>query len=288
MKEINGKTGLICLLGSPVEHSKSPYMHNLSFKSLGLDYAYMAFDIEKEKVKEAVNAMKVLDVRGFNITMPHKEIVMKYLDEIKEDAKLIGSVNTVLNKKGKLIGHNTDGKGLIKALKKRDVEYKDKKIIIMGAGGAAKAVAIELALKGAKEIVIVNRSLENAQKISSTINKNIKTSKARSLLLDENIVKEELEEGSILINATSIGMGETIGKSIINDSHILHDHLFVVDLIYNPVETKFLSLAKEKGCKTMNGLDMLIYQGALAFKIWTGKDMPLEVIKRVEKRTLFE
>lgn len=288
MVQIKGTTQLICLIGSPVEHSKSPYMHNLSFEKLKLDYTYMAFDIENGFVKEAVDAMRVLNVRGFNITMPHKQEVMKYLDEIKEDAKLIGSVNTVLNHNGKLIGYNTDGKGFIRSLEEKNVKYKDGKILIIGSGGATKSVAIELALQGAKEIVIANRTLEKAEEISSTINKNIKDAKSRSIVLDESILKEELKDSSILINTTSVGMGDTIDRSIINDKNMFHDSLLVADLIYNPVKTRFLSMAEESGCRIMNGLGMLVYQGALAFKIWTGRDMPIEVIKEVEKRNLFE
>lgn len=283
MNQIKASTQLTCIIGSPVEHSKSPYMHNLSFEKLKLDYVYMAFDIKKDSVKEAVDAMRTLKVKGFNITMPDKEEVIKYLDEIKEDAKLIGAVNTVLNHNGKLIGYNTDGKGFIRSLEERNAKYIGEKIVIIGAGGAAKAVAIELALKGAGEIVIANRRLEKAETISNIINKNIQNNRSRSLKFDENILKKELEDASVLINATSMGMGSTVSKSIINDKDILHKDLFVADLIYSPIKTKFLSMAEGKGCEIMNGLDMLIYQGALAFKIWTGKDMPLEVIREMEK-----
>lgn len=282
MESISGKTKLIALIGNPIEHSKSPYMHNLSFKSLNLDYVYIAFNIEKELVKKAVESMRVLGSRGFNITMPYKEEVMKYLDEIEEDAKLIGSVNTVLNDKGKLIGYNTDGKGFIKALDERGVKYKGEKMVIIGAGGAAKAIAVELALKGVKEIVIVNRTIERAKSIEDIINTNIQKNKARSLVLEEGTLKEELRDAKVLINTTSIGMEKTIDKSAVKNIDIFHKDLFVSDIIYNPLKTKFLSKGEEAGCRTMNGLDMLIYQGAIAFKIWTGKDMPLEVIEKMQ------
>lgn len=288
MGRIKGSTQLTCIIGSPVDHSKSPYMHNLAFEKLGLDYAYMAFDIKEGFLKQGVDGLRTLNVRGFNITMPHKQEVMKYLDKIEEDAKLIGAVNTVLNDNGKLIGYNTDGKGFIKSLEERDVKYIDEKIVLIGAGGAAKAIAIELALKGVKNIVIVNRTLEKAEAISNTINKNIQGSESRSLVLDEKLLKEELKDANILINTTSIGMGDTIDNNIINDRDILHKDLFVADLIYNPVKTKFLSMAEEKGCRIMNGLAMLVYQGALVFKIWTGTDMPVEVMKEMEKRNLIE
>lgn len=288
MGRIKGSTQLTCIIGSPVEHSKSPYMHNLAFEKLGLDYAYMAFDIKEGSLKQGVDGLRTLNVRGFNITMPHKQEVMKYLDKIEEDAKLIGAVNTVLNNNGKLIGYNTDGKGFIKSLEERNVKYIDEKIVIIGAGGAAKAIAIELALKGVKNIVIVNRTLEKAEAISHTINKNIEGSESRSLVLDEKLLKEELKDASILINTTSVGMGDSIDKNIIKNEDTLDKDLFVADLIYNPVKTKFLSMAEEKGCRIMNGLDMLVYQGALVFKIWTGADMPVEVIKKMEKGNLIE
>lgn len=288
MERIKGSTQLTCIIGSPVDHSKSPYMHNLAFEKLGLDYAYMAFDIKEGSLKQGVDGLRTLNVRGFNITMPHKQEVMKYLDKIEEDAKLIGAVNTVLNNNGKLIGYNTDGKGFIKSLEERNVKYIDEKIVIIGAGGAAKAIAIELALKGVKNIVIVNRTLEKAEAISHTINKNIEGSESRSLVLDEKLLKEELKDASILINTTSVGMGDSIDKNIIKNEDTLDKDLFVADLIYNPVKTKFLSMAEEKGCRIMNGLDMLVYQGALVFKIWTGADMPVEVIKKMEKGNLIE
>lgn len=288
MGRIKGSTQLTCIIGSPVDHSKSPYMHNLAFEKLGLDYAYMAFDIKEGALKQGVDGLRTLNVRGFNITMPHKQEVMKYLDKIEEDAKLIGAVNTVLNNNGKLIGYNTDGKGFIKSLEERNVKYIDEKIVIIGAGGAAKAIAIELALKGVKNIVIVNRTLEKAEAISHTINKNIEGSESRSLVLDEKLLKEELKDASILINTTSVGMGDSIDKNIIKNEDTLHKDLFVADLIYNPVKTKFLSMAEEKGCRIMNGLDMLVYQGALVFKIWTGADMPVEVMKKMEKGNLIE
>lgn len=286
MTKIKGTTGLIGLLGNPVEYSKSPKMHNLAFEKLELDYSYMAFDIEKNSIKEAVEAMRTLNVRGFNLTMPLKEVVMEYLDQIDLSAKLIGSVNTVLNKGGKLIGFNTDGMGFIKSLDNRKVEYRDKKILILGAGGAAKAIGVELGLKGAGEIVIMNRSLNSAKEIEATINKNIEKTKARSLALDEKVLKEELKDTSILINTTSLGMGTTYNKSIIENKNTFHKHLFVSDVIYYPMKTKFLSMAEAKGCQIMNGLDMLIYQGALAFKIWTEIDMPKSVIETMQKEVI--
>lgn len=288
MERIKGTTKLIGLIGNPVDHSKSPYMHNLSFEELDLDYAYMAFNVKEGFLKETVDGLRVLGARGFNITMPHKQEVMDYLDEIEEDARLIGAVNTVLNDKGKLIGYNTDGKGFIRSLEEREVEYIGEKIVIIGAGGSAKAIAIELALKGAREIVIVNRTLEKAQAISQTINSKIEKGRSKTLKLDEKLLKEELKDAKVLINTTSIGMGNTIYRSIINDNDSFHKDLFVADLIYKPARTRFLAMAEGEGCKTMNGLAMLVHQGALSFEIWTGQEMPKSIVEKIEKRSFYE
>lgn len=281
MDRIKGSTRLISIIGNPVKHSKSPYMHNKSFEKLKLDFAYMAFEIEEEKVAKSVEAMKTLDARGFNITMPYKEEVMKFLDVIDKEAEIIGSVNTVLNDNGKLIGYNTDGKGFVKSLEEKGIKFKDEKIVIIGSGGAARAIAIQLAFDSAREIVIANRTIENAQTISNIINENIPKTNARSIVLDGKLLKEELRDAKILINTTSIGMKKTQDKSIIEDIDTLHKDLFVADIIYDPPKTKLLSQAEKIGCKTMNGLGMLVYQGAIAFKLWTGEDMPKSVVDNI-------
>ncbi len=284
MSKIKASTRLLSILGKPVKHSMSPYMHNLSFERLNLDFAYMAFEIKDDELGKAVEAMKTLDAKGFNITMPYKKEVMKFLDEIDEEAEIIGSVNTVLNDGGKLIGYNTDGKGFIKSLEQNNINFKGEKIIIVGAGGAARAIAIQLAIESAGEIVIANRTIKNAELISDTINHNISGTRSRSILLDQVVLKEELKDAKILINTTSIGMKETIDKSIIENDNILHKDLFVADIIYDPPKTKLLLQAENIGCRTMNGLSMLIYQGAIAFKIWTRHDMPQSVIEDMLKR----
>lgn len=278
---IQGTTQLTGLLGYPIKHSRSPHMHNSAFGKLGLDYAYLAFDIKEGFLEEGLNSMKTLNAKGFNITMPHKEKVIDYLDEISDDAKIIGSVNTVLNDNGKWIGYNTDGRGLVKALEAAHVEFMGKKIVMIGAGGAGKAIAVQLAFEGAKEVVIMNRTLSNAEKVMKKINENIHTSKARALPLDESVLKKELKDATIFINCTPIGMKDTMDQSLIIDKNTLHKDLFVVDIIYDPLKTKLLSMAEEVGCKTMNGIGMMIYQGALAFKIWTNADMPIDYIDEV-------
>lgn len=277
---IQGTTTLIGLLGYPLKHSKSPHMHNTAFEALGLDHVYMAFEVQDGFIKEGVEAMKILNAKGFNVTMPHKKKVMEFLDEISEDAKLIGSVNTVKNSNGRLIGYNTDGKGFVKALEENRVDFKNKKIVLAGGGGAARAVATQLALDGAGEIVIFNRTLSSAEEIIDNINKNVLSCRGTALELNEERMRKEIQDSAILVNCTSLGMKSTIDQSVISSPEGLHKDLFVADIVYNPEKTKLLKIAEEAGCRYMNGLMMMIWQGAIAFKIWTGKDMPVELIKK--------
>jgi shikimate dehydrogenase len=212
--------------------------------------------------------------------MPHKHKVVQLLDEVSEEVKIIGSVNTVKNEKGKLIGYNTDGMGFIKALQEDGVDFRDKKIVIAGAGGAARAIAVQLILEGAGEVVMVNRTLSTAEEIVNTIKSSIPSCKARALEMNEAVIKAEAADAAVLVNCTSLGMKETMDQSIVAAPDVLHSGLFVADIIYDPPKTRLMSIAEEAGCRTMNGLGMLIWQGAIAFKIWTGQDMPVDLIKK--------
>lgn len=277
---IDGKTVLIGLLGDPIGHSRSPHIHNTAFQYLGLNYVYLAFGVKEDRLDEAVKAMRVLDTAGFNVTMPNKQKIIPLLDEISPEAQLIGSVNTVRNNNGKLIGYNTDGRGYVKSLNEEGISIKGKRIVMVGAGGAARSVAIQLALDGAAELIIMNRSIEPAEEICNTICANLSDCKVDALEFNENILKQKLWEADIFINSTPLGMHPYEGKSIISDPEMLHPKLTVTDLIYDPVKTRLLEMAEQMGCKTMNGLGMLIWQGALAFKIWTGIEMPTDYIKK--------
>lgn len=278
---IQGTTRITGLIGSPIKGSKSPHMHNSAFQKLGLDYVYLAFDTEEGMINEALNAMKLFNARGFNITMPHKEVVIDYLDDLTEEVKIIGSVNTVVNENGKLIGHNTDGKGFVKSLKLDGVKFEGKKVVIVGAGGAAKSVAIQLAYDGAAEVIIMNRTVSKAKNIADRINENISTSKSRALELDESVLKEELKDAVLLVDCTPIGTYDTDEESIVQDLDTFHKDLFVANLVYSPEKTKFLLMAEQAGCRTSNGMGMLLYQGEIGFKLWTGEEMPIEYIKEV-------
>lgn len=278
---IQGTTTLLGLIGYPLKHSKSPHMHNTSFEELGLDHVYLAFEVKDGLIKEALDALRVLGAKGGNVTMPHKTKVIENLDEISPDAKIIGSVNTIkIDENGKITGYNTDGRGFVKALQENGIDFKGKKIVLAGSGGAARAVATQLAYDGAGELVMFNRTIENAQVIIDNINNNIPTCKGRAEVMDEAKLVEEIKDAAVLVNCTSLGMKATIDQAILSSPDQLPKDIFVADIVYDPDKTKLLKIAEEAGVRYMNGLMMMIWQGAIAFKIWTEKDMPVELIKK--------
>lgn len=282
MKEITGHTVLTGLLGSPVAHSISPMMHNESFRQLDLDYVYLCFDVNTDNLKTAVEGMKAMGVRGFNCTMPDKNLMCELADELSPAAKMIGAVNTVLNENGKLTGYNTDGIGYMQAVKDAGHNIIGKKMTLLGAGGAATAVCVQAALDGVKEInvfSIKDQFFARAQKMVDTINKETDCKASLYDFEDETVLKQSIDNSDILTNGTSVGMAPKTDACIIKDKSFLHEGLIVSDVIYNPRKTKLLKMAKECGCPSFNGLYMLLYQGAEAFKIWTGQEMPVEIIK---------
>lgn len=279
---ITGHTGLYALLGSPVAHSISPAMHNEAFRLLGLDCAYLAFDVGTDNLKTAVEGLKALGVRGFNLTMPDKNLMAQLADELSPAASLTGAVNTIVNANGRLIGHTTDGTGYMKAAEDAGVCLKNKTMTMLGAGGAATAIAVQAALDGLKEIRIFNikdaffyRMEILAQKLCD------KTDCSVSVfdLSDRAALAASVRSSDILTNCTSVGMAPNTGGCLIDDDRLLRPDLIVSDIIYNPQETLLLKKAKEHGCKTFNGMYMLLYQGAASFKLWTGQEMPVEAIK---------
>ena len=282
--KITGHTVLTGLLGSPVAHSISPLMHNEAFNKLGLDYVYLCFDVGTDTLKTAVDGLKTLGVRGFNCTMPDKNLMCELADKLSPAASMIGAVNTVVNDNGILTGHNTDGIGYMMAVKDAGYDIIGKNMTLMGAGGAATAVCVQAALDGVASINVFSlkdQFWDRAVKLVDTINE--KTSCKASLydIADKTSLKKSIDESYILTNGTSVGMAPNVDNCFIDDVSFFHEGLVVSDVIYNPRETKLLRMAKENGCNTFNGLYMLLYQGAEAFKIWTGKDMPVEHIKNM-------
>ncbi|HBF4542689.1 TPA: shikimate dehydrogenase [Clostridioides difficile] len=283
--EISGRTGLFALIGTPVGHSKSPVMYNYSFKKLDLDYRYLAFDITVDKVKEALLAIKTFNIKGANVTMPCKSVVTEYMDELSPAARIIGACNTIVNDNGKLVGHITDGVGYVRNLKENGVEVKGKKITIMGAGGAATAIQVQCALDGAREISIFNPKDDFYKRAEQTV-ENIKKDVPECVvnlydLEDTNKLYEEIQSSDILTNATLIGMKPYDNETNIKDTSVLRKDLVVTDVVYNPKKTKMIEDAEANGCKAIGGLGMLLYQGAEAFNLYTGLEMPVEEVNEL-------
>lgn len=282
MKEITGHTRLTGLLGSPVSHSISPMMHNEAFRQLGLDFVYLAFDVGTDTLEKAVEGLRALNVRGFNLTMPDKNRMSELCDKLSPAAEIIGAVNTVVNDNGIFTGYTTDGIGYMRAVADAGHDIIGKKMTLLGAGGAATAVLVQAALDGVSEISVFSirdSFFERAERTVAALNERTNCKVTLYDFEDESILRREIGDSAILTNGTSVGMAPNTDRSIITDSTMFHKDLIVSDVIYNPRETKLLKLAKEAGCATFNGLYMLLYQGAEAFKLWTGQDMPVSLIK---------
>ena len=283
MIPITGHTRLTALLGSPVAHSISPLMHNEAFQLLDLDYTYLCFDVNEETLPAAVDGLKACGIRGFNLTMPNKNKIVELLDELSPAARLIGAVNTVVNDDGHLTGYNTDGVGYMQAVKDAGYDITGKAITIMGAGGAATAICAQAALDGVEKIHIFARETSRFWDRTQKLAENINSTRPCKAVLHENkntaALAQAISESALLLNATSVGMAPNTEGTIIEDTSLYHPDLIVSDVIYNPRETRFLKEAREAGCRTFNGMYMLLYQGAEAFRLWTGKEMPVKEIK---------
>lgn len=281
-ERITGHTELIGLMAYPIRHSSSPAMQNEAFAKLGLDYAYLAFEVDNDTLEDAITGLRALKMRGSNVSMPNKTVVHKYLDELSPAAEMCGAVNTIVNDNGKLTGHITDGIGYMQSLKDNDIDVIGKKMTIVGAGGAATAIEIQAALDGVAEISIFNRKDEFWSNAEKTVEKiNTKTNCKATLydLADLDKLKEEIEDSYLFANATGMGMKPLEGQTYIPDKSFFRKDLIVTDVVYFPRETEMLRMAKEVGCKTMNGLGMMLFQGSAAFELWTGQPMPIEYMK---------
>ena len=283
MIPITGHTRLTALLGSPVAHSISPLMHNEAFQLLDLDYTYLCFEVNEETLPAAVDGLKACGIRGFNLTMPNKNKIVEILDELSPAARLIGAVNTVVNDDGHLNGYNTEGVGYMQEGKDVGYDIKGKSITIMGAGGAATAICAQAALDGVEKIHIFARETSRFWDRTQKLAENINSTLPCKAVLHENkntaALAQAISESALLLNATSVGMAPNTEGTIIEDTSLYHPDLIVSDVIYNPRETRFLKEAREAGCRTFNGMYMLLYQGAEAFRLWTGKEMPVKEIK---------
>lgn len=279
MQHINGNTKLLGIIGNPVSHSLSPLMHNTAFKELDINYSYAPLLVDHGSLAEAIKGLWSLGFYGVNITIPFKEEVFDHVIDLSHEARLIGAINTLVRTENGFRGENTDGQGFIMALKEeKGWEPVNKRIAILGAGGSARAVAISLALAGAEEIIIINRSLAKAKDIADTIYE-VSGILSTSYSWETQFLDEVISNCHMVVNTTSLGMSPNIEQIPPIKEEWLTQEQLIVDLIYNPAETKFLQMAKQKGCEVYNGLGMLIYQGALAFNLWTGKEMPIKKIR---------
>ncbi|MCK9151739.1 shikimate dehydrogenase [Methanobacterium alcaliphilum] len=273
---ITGKTKLLGLIGDPVEHSLSSPMHNAAFDFLDMDYVYVPFHVKKEYLGEAIVGAQALNIKGMNVTIPHKREIMNHLTKIDKAAELIGAVNTIKFDSDEIIGYNTDGIGAVRALE--DIApVKEKKVVILGAGGAARAVAFQLILSKVDKISILNRSLEKAESLKKDIDGKITSNIIAGGL---NLLEKEISNADILIDTTPVGMYPHHNDSPIVSFDMMHSDLLVNDLVYNPLDTVLLKEAKKAEAKTVSGIKMLIYQGVESFKIWTGQEPPVEIMEK--------
>ncbi|MBI4187868.1 MAG: shikimate dehydrogenase [Chloroflexi bacterium] len=282
-RAISGKTKLCGIIGDPVEHTISPAMHNAAFLKTGLDYLYVPFRVKKEALAEAIAGMRALNIRGLNVTIPHKVAVLQYLDKLDPLADKIGAVNTIVNDNGVLTGYNTDADGFLQALLEKDIEPKGQNVVILGAGGASRAVSFILAERGAN-LVIINRSPDSARKLAGSILPASDKKVVASELNKENLAKA-LSKADMLVNTTSLGMVPDADHTPVA-ADLLRRGLIVFDIVYNPVKTRLLKEAKSAGAKIIGGLDMLVWQGALAFEKWTGRKAPVELMRQEATKLL--
>lgn len=267
------------LVGHPVGHSLSPAMHNASFKKLGLDYDYVLFDVEKNDLKKFIENAKKREMVGVNVTIPHKVEVIKYVDKLSREAELVGAVNTI--KFGKeTVGYNTDGIGCVKALEEAGVKVKDRTILLIGAGGAARSIIFQCTLEGAT-VLISNRKAERRMAVDLSREVKKKLGKTCEVVdLEEDSLSKALKEADIMIHATPVGMHPNTEESIIS-ADIIPTDVTVMDIVYNPMETKLLREAKAKGCKTVSGVGMLVHQGAESERIWLNVNPPVDLMRKV-------
>ena len=282
-KNITGYTNLLTLMAYPIRHSSSPAMHNEALSYLGLDYVYLCFDVDNNNLESAINAMRTLNIRGGNISMPNKIAVIQYLDKITTEARICGAVNTIVNDGGVLTGHMTDGLGFIMSLKDRGIDIRGKKINVIGAGGIGKTIEVQAAYEGAAEIAIFNyrdaywtRACETAWEIGEEAGCRVKLHD----LADLTALRNEIHDSFLAVNATSVGMHPLENQTYIPDPSYFRPGMYVTDVVYEPRETLFLKMAREAGCDCANGLSIMLFQGAAAFKLWTGQDMPIEHMKK--------
>ena len=276
---ISGKTIVCGIIGDPIEHSMSPVMHNAAFQALGLDYAYVPFKVKSLELRKAIEGIRGLNIRGVNVTVPHKIAVMQFLDRVEPLAEKIGAINTIVNDAGILTGYNTDAAGFLQVLHERSIELAGKRVLLLGAGGAAHSIGNVLAAEKVK-LIVLNRmqkiaTLKDfARRLAQFYGADVKVEE----LTNENL-KKAITDVDIMVNATSLGMSPDNDQTPV-PAELLHANLTVFDIIYNPLPTRLLREAKAAGARTIDGLEMLVQQGAVSFEKWTGIKAPIDIMRK--------
>ncbi len=282
---VSGTTKICGVIGDPIEHTMSPVMHNAAFMKLGLDYIYIPFRVKTQELAQAVDGIRALNIRGLNVTIPHKVAIMQMLDGLDPLAEKIGAVNTILNSNGDLKGYNTDATGFLQALLERGFEPGGKKAVILGAGGASRAISYILA-ESDVQLTILNRKLEMdwAEELAWRISHDFKK-ETKAMELGYDNLATALERADILVNATSVGMSPDSEETPV-PTQLLKADLVVFDIVYNPIKTRLLREAEAAGAQTISGIDMLVWQGAMAFERWTGQPAPLDLMRKEAIKSL--
>jgi len=285
--KIGGSTKTTGLFGFPVKHTASPAFQNAAFDALGLDWVYLPFEVKPEKLGNAVKAIRALGMPGVNITIPHKEMVIDHIDDITHDAEAIGAVNTIQNIEGMLMGHNTDGKGFMRSLLEIEPSgVKGKNIFLMGSGGAGRAIAVQSAIEHAASIYFCDKDEPRASALARQIQLRFKPIPVKQIPFDEEEIADSVSKADIFVDATPLGMHPDDPMSI--NPEWLTPGTLVADLVYNPPVTRLVAAAKKRGCRTLNGLGMLLHQGTLSFEIWTGMKAPIDVMRKALEEAVYK
>ena len=291
MPSISGKTTIIGVIGDPIAHTFSPAMHNAAIQALGIDWCYVAFHVLPDGVEHAISGMRGFNIRGLNVTVPHKQAVMPFLHEISPEALAVGAVNTIAHSEGKLLGYNTDVYGILAALRYgAGLDPLPVEVAILGAGGAARGIVYAVASSEATErVTILNRTVEKAERLAEEMSRIACRERAVEISggpIERSHVRGALKDTDLVINATSVGMTPYADASVIEDASVFRPGQTLLDTVYNPRETQLMRIARSGGAQAFNGLDMLVYQGARSLEIWTGKAPPVDVMKHAIKGQL--
>lgn len=282
--DIDTQTRCLGIIGNPLQHSLSPLLHNRTLRHLGLNYVYLPFEIDAEQVKEAVDSIRVLGITGVNVTIPFKEAVIPYLDELSPESRACAAVNVIVNQSGYLVGHNTDGAGFMQALQEQPLRKLESAVLI-GSGGAARAIAYQLTIAGLKQLVLLDIDIERAQSLAHFINHQAGGS-AVAMRMSQRVFEQYAQNTNLIVNCTPVGMFPKTDDSPVYTLDMVQPGTLICDIIYNPLMTRFLCLAKDKDLPTVDGLSMFVNQAALSLELWLGIKAPVGFMRGVAEDAL--